>query len=96
MLLNVIVAILVSINLGTFLLYGFDKLSALMHWQRIPEKTLWLSAFLGGSLGAVAGMYLFRHKTKKTSFQFVLAVLVLVQIALVILYLKYHTSFLPE
>jgi uncharacterized membrane protein YsdA (DUF1294 family) len=78
------------------MLYGLDKMLSGTGNQRIPERILWLSAFLGGSIGAIAGMYFFRHKTKKTSFQLVLAILVLVQIALVVLYLKYHTSLLPQ
>jgi len=89
MLLTSIIIFLAIINIMTFLLYGFDKLSARLNWRRVPEKTLWLSAFLGGSIGAIIGMQLFRHKTKKTSFQFVFAILVLLQVALVILYLKY-------
>lgn len=91
-----LLSLFIGLNTGAFLLYGLDKMVAGTGSQRIPEKILWLSAFLGGSIGAVTGMYLFRHKTKKTSFQFVLAILVLVQIALVVLYLKYHTSLLPQ
>ncbi|MFA5946982.1 MAG: DUF1294 domain-containing protein [Patescibacteria group bacterium] len=91
-----LLALFIGLNIGAFLLYGLDKMIAGTGSQRIPERILWLSAFLGGSIGAVTGMYLFRHKTKKTSFQLVLAILVLVQIALVVLYLKYHTSILTQ
>lgn len=89
-----LLSLFIGLNVGALLLYGLDKMSAGMHSERIPERILWLSAFLGGSIGAVAGMQLFRHKTKKASFQFVLALLVLLQVALVFLYLKYYTNIL--
>jgi uncharacterized membrane protein YsdA (DUF1294 family) len=87
--LSFIIGFFVGLNGGTFLLYGLDKMSAQAGRERIPEKILWLAAFLGGSIGAIAGMQIFRHKTKKKSFQFVLALLVLVQIAVVVVLLKY-------
>ena len=55
---------LLLINLLAFALMGIDKEKARRHKWRIPEKTLFLSALLGGSVGAIAGMQLFRHKTK--------------------------------
>ena len=45
-----------------FALMGIDKAKAKRHKQRIPEKMLFLSAILGGSVGSLLGMYLFRHK----------------------------------
>lgn len=51
--------------------------------RRIPEKTLFLLATLGGSPGVLAGMYLFRHKTKHKSFVFGVPLILAVQIALV-------------
>lgn len=78
------VLVLLSINLSTFLLYGLDKLLALINTQRIPEKILYAAALFGGSAGALSGMYLFRHKTRKISFQLILALLILVQIVFVI------------
>ena len=50
--------------------------------RRIPEKTLFLVAALGGSLGVLAGMYLFRHKTKHKSFVFGVPLILAAQIAL--------------
>lgn len=73
-----------AINVATFMLYGIDKLLAAMGFRRVPERTLHLVAFLFGSPGALAAMYAFRHKTRKTSFQFVLAVLVLVQVLAIV------------
>lgn len=82
----------VSINLATFFLYGLDKLLAAFQARRIPERTLQFAAFLLGSPGALIAMKVFRHKTRKTSFQFVLALLVLVQ-AFAVVYLLWMEGF---
>lgn len=54
----------VLINVIGFGLMGIDKRRARKHQWRIPEKTLFLTALLFGSLGSWAGMYVFHHKTK--------------------------------
>ncbi len=54
----------IIINLAGFISMGVDKYKARMHMWRIPEKTLFLLAILGGAAGCLAGMYLFRHKTR--------------------------------
>ena len=56
------------INVLAFFLMGIDKRKAELGRWRIPERTLFLSAFLGGGVGVIAGMQLFRHKTKHRSF----------------------------
>lgn len=83
-----VVLVLIALNVGTFLLYGVDKACALAKWRRVPEKILYLAAFLGGSAGALAGMWIFRHKVSKTSFQLVLAVLILLQVGIVYLVVR--------
>lgn len=55
---------LVIINLAGFFSMAIDKHKARNHQWRIPEKTLFLIAILGGALGSVLGMQTFRHKTK--------------------------------
>ena len=55
---------LLFINLVTLALMGADKYRARRNLWRIPEKTLFAAALLGGSAGAWAGMYLFHHKTR--------------------------------
>ena len=57
---------LLLINAAAFLLMLVDKIKAKNNLWRIPERTLMLSAALGGSVGALIGMYLFRHKPAKT------------------------------
>lgn len=56
-------------NLIAFALMGLDKAKARRGRWRIPEKTLFLSAILGGSVGAMLGMSLFRHKTLHRRFR---------------------------
>lgn len=77
-------------TLIAFVLMGADKWKARHESRRIPEKTLFLSAILGGSLGALAGMYLFRHKTKHRSFTIGMPLILILQIALV-LFLYWRT-----
>ena len=61
--------ILLGWNVLVMLIYGLDKLLAKMHSQRISEYTLLLCAFLLGGAGAIFGMVLFNHKTKKLKFR---------------------------
>lgn len=63
-----IVIYLILINLITFLAMYIDKRKAKKGKRRIPEKTLFVLVGLGGGIGGILGMYLFRHKTKKTRF----------------------------
>lgn len=59
---------LFAINLITFVTMYVDKRKAKWGKWRIKESTLFTLVFLGGGIGGIAGMYLFRHKTKKTRF----------------------------
>jgi len=86
--LNRVLEIAIVLNLSTFLLFGLDKFFAVHGWRRIPERILYLATLLGGSIGTLLGMHTFRHKTRKTSFQFVVAFLILIQVALLVLYLQ--------
>ena len=72
------------INLISFFYIGIDKMKAQLDRRRVSEKTLWLLALIGGSLGTLIGMHFFRHKTKKISFQAILAVILAVQIFLIL------------
>lgn len=75
-----IIIYLLVINLITFFIFGLDKLKARVGSRRMRERILWVLAFLGGSVGALLGMQVFRHKTKKLSFQTVLALIILLQV----------------
>lgn len=59
---------LVLINVITWIVYGVDKQKAQKGKWRISENTLIGLAVIGGSIGALCGMYYFRHKTKKEKF----------------------------
>lgn len=71
----------VLVNLLTFVLYGVDKLRAKQADRRIPERTLLLLPYLGGSVGALLGMWIFRHKTKHLKFRILVSLALLLQIA---------------
>lgn len=59
---------LIVMNLIGFLSMAIDKKKAQAGAWRIPEKTLFLFALLGGSIGSISGMYIWRHKTKHITF----------------------------
>ena len=59
---------LIIINIITMLIYGLDKLLAIKKLRRISEFSLFFLSFIGGPIGALIGMLLFRHKTKKIYF----------------------------
>ena len=76
---------LVILNIAGFISMGIDKAKAKKHAWRIPEKTLFLIAILGGSLGSILGMQVFRHKTKHIQFVVGIPLILVVQIGLVYL-----------
>ena len=75
---------LAAINAVTFLVYGVDKLRAKRGAWRVSEKTLFVLPLLGGSVGAIAGMRVFHHKTKHWYFKYGLPLILLLQLALAI------------
>ena len=78
---------LIGINVLTFLIYGIDKWKAKRGKWRIPEDTLIWLAIAGGSIGALLGMNLFRHKTQHRKFTLGVPVILLVQVALIYFFL---------
>ena len=73
---------LIIINLSAFIAMYLDKRKARYGKWRIPEQTLFILALIGGSIGAIAGMYTFRHKTKKLRFSIGFPVILILQIVL--------------
>ena len=71
----VVLCYLAGINLVAFLAFGEDKRRAAKHLWRISEATLLSLAVIGGAAGALAGMHVFRHKTRKPKFRFGIPVL---------------------
>ena len=82
--LTILTIYLIFMNLLAFLLMGLDKSKARRNRWRIPEKTLFLSAILGGSIGAIRGMQVFRHKTKHASFRIGMPCILIVQLGLAV------------
>ena len=73
---------LLIINAIAFCLMLIDKYKARKNLWRIPEATLISTALLGGSIGALIGMYTVRHKTRHAKFSIGIPLILLAQIAL--------------
>lgn len=71
---------LLFINIAAFITFGIDKWKAEQHMWRIPEATLLGLAAAGGSIGALAGMRFFHHKTRKPLFAFGIPALLVLQV----------------
>lgn len=79
-----IIIYLIIMNIIAFLAMLIDKKKAEKGKWRIKESTLLTLALIGGSIGAIAGMYKFRHKTQKARFFIGLPIIIVLQILLVI------------
>lgn len=78
----------VIINVYVFLEYGIDKYLAKNNMYRISEKTLLLSALIGGSVGAIGGSYFFHHKTKKLKFKIINVLSCIIHIVIMIFLIR--------
>lgn len=78
---SIFILYLCIINLAAFFLMASDKRRARKGLWRIPEKTLFLSAVLGGSAGALLGMYIFHHKTRHWYFVIGMPLILILQAA---------------
>lgn len=85
MLFQIVTTYLVLVNAAAFLLMLADKLKAKKGAWRIPEATLMCTAALGGSIGAITGMYLFRHKTRHLKFTLGLPLILILQLLILFL-----------
>lgn len=74
---------LIIINLIAFIAMYLDKRKARYGNWRIPEQSLLILALIGGSFGAIIGMYTFRHKTKKYRFSIGFPIILILQIVLI-------------
>lgn len=78
---------LLLVNLVAFLVFGLDKWKAKRKVKResvrrVPEKTLFLLAALGGSVGALLGMKVWHHKTLHRTFRFGIPAILILQLVL--------------
>jgi uncharacterized membrane protein YsdA (DUF1294 family) len=78
-----------GINIVTLFLYGYDKILATSNSWRIRERTLLIFALFGGTIGAMLGIKLFRHKTRKDAFLVQLAIILVLQVAFFIYYFQH-------
>lgn len=81
---DIIILYVVAVNVVSFLMMGIDKRKAVKRAFRIPESTLFVLAIIGGSIGAIAGMHLFRHKTRHWYFLYGMPVILALQIILIL------------
>lgn len=77
----------VIINIVGFAIMGIDKRKAIKRTFRIPEATLFIVALIGGSIGSILGMQVFRHKTRHWYFVFGMPAILAIQIVLLVLLL---------
>ncbi|MEF2699697.1 MAG: DUF1294 domain-containing protein [Oscillospiraceae bacterium] len=73
---------LAAVNVAAFAAMGIDKAKAKAGAWRVPEAALFLLAVLGGSVGGILGMQLFRHKTKHKTFTVGFPAILVCQLAL--------------
>ena len=76
----------VVINIVTFVVYGVDKSKSKKNKWRISEKTLILLAVVGGSVGTILGMNVFRHKTKHLKFSVGVPIIIALQVVLAVVF----------
>ena len=81
-LLKAFLVYIILINLVTLILFGLDKRAAKHRRRRIRERTLLLFAALGGSIGALFGMWIYHHKTRHRKFTVGVPLILLAQIIL--------------
>ena len=72
------------VNCIGFLIFGIDKYKAKHHKYRIPEKALFMVAWIGGVAGCMIGMHVFRHKTLHKSFKYGMPCILVLWIAFLI------------
>lgn len=85
----IIIGVLVIINLLGYISMWSDKRRAIKGKYRISEKTLFTIAILGGSLGSILGMNQFRHKTKHWYFKYGMPLILVIQIVILCLIMKF-------
>ena len=77
---RILLIYLAVVNILTIIVFGVDKMNAKSNRQRVRIVTLLGLAFIGGSVGALIGMYGFHHKTKKAYFTVEVPLILLMQV----------------
>ena len=89
---EIMIICLLLINAAGLLVMLADKKKARKNLWRIPEATLLTMAALGGSIGILAGMYLFHHKTRKPKFFIGVPLILIAQLIAVLLLYRYFIA----
>lgn len=82
---------ILGVNLATFILMGVDKRKSKNQAWRIPERTFWGLSIIGGAIGSLLGMKVYRHKTKHRLFTMGMPIIIIIQL-LLFLYIIYSLS----
>lgn len=85
---KIIILYLICINVITFLVFGIDKFLAIRSKRRIPEKDLLALSFIGGAIGGLLAMFIFKHKVAKGSFLFKFFLILLCSVFIIFFLLK--------
>lgn len=85
---KILIVYLLIINLFALAQMGLDKKRSIARKWRISEKRLLLTAMIGGSIGSIAGMYTFRHKTQSWLFVVGLPLIFIIESTLIICFIK--------
>lgn len=83
------IVLIIIMNAIGFFIMGADKKRAKKNLYRISESTLWNVAFLGGAIGATAGMKHYRHKTKHAQFKYGLPLLAIIEAGIFVYILSF-------
>lgn len=75
-------------NIIALIIYGIDKRRAVRHEWRLSESTLLLPAALGGAYGALMGMLLFHHKTRKKKFVILVPLFVIIHTVILLMVIR--------
>lgn len=81
---GLIITWIIFISIWSFMMMGYDKKQSKKRGRRVPEKTLWLFAIVGGGIGSYLGMMAFSHKTRHTEFRIGFLLLALLYIGAII------------
>lgn len=93
---GIVTALLVSLNITTFIYWGWDKYQAIRHRWRIPEVFLFGLVAIGGTLGAIAGQLIFRHKISKSQFLQVFYTIVVIQVIILTLCMYFQPDLITK
>ncbi len=91
--LSLIWSYVVSINIVTAIFYIFDKIISSSKIIRVPEILFHIFSVIGGSLSAIISQTIFRHKTKKVTFQLLSVIIFIIQLSIFLYFFFINTEF---